>query len=191
MKMKMKMKKVIYFCLMLSIFSIKLNAQSNSYSNSFSISPGSLFLGRLNTKFEKLSESNFTYGARTEVSFLGTLDRHIWVIPYGRFYFFNKEQNGLYAEVGAGYRMRYQKTFSRNDSYDPSDPDFFKSAPVGRVYLGTQWFVGKNSKTPFDLSLGFNIDAQNFNVPEGASVVTGLIGPLSVFSLRLQTGFAW
>jgi hypothetical protein len=142
-------------------------------------------------RYEKLSESNFTYGARVENAFLGTFDRHIWVIPYGRFYFFNKEQTGLYAEAAVGYRLRYQETYVNDEGYDPRWGDVFKSAPVGRAYLGTQWFTGKKSKTPFDIALGFNIDGQNGNVPAGVNIGTALVGPMSVLSFRIQTGFNW
>jgi hypothetical protein len=183
--------------LTLLLFIISLNeltlAQETHYPNSFVLSPGSLFLGRLNMKYEKLKESNFSYGARVEASFLSALDRHIWLMPFGRFYFFNKEHTGLYSEAAIGYRVRYSKTFDP-DTFDPNSDEVFKSAPVGRFYLGTQWFSGKKSKTPFDIALGLNIDARNFskNATEtGSGLVTGLVGPLSLINLRIQTGFAW
>lgn len=185
------MKKLLLFALSIQLFSFDVFAQDGVYNNSIVISPGSIFLGRLNTRYERISESNFTYGGRVEASFIGLLDRHVWMIPYGRFYFFNKEQNGLYAEGGIGFRLRYQKTWLNSEDYDPTVGDIFKSSAVGRMYLGTQWFTGKKSKTPFDIGLGLNIDLQNRNVPEGVNIGTLLVGPMSVFSFRIQTGFCW
>jgi len=173
---------IIYFSCSFSF------CQNQVYAHSVVVSPGSLFIGRANFRYEKLRESHFTYGSRLEVSFLDKgFDKHIWVIPYGRLYFFNKEQTGLYSEAGLGYRLRYAKSADGFSDYR----DIFKSSADARISLGTQWFAGKKSKIPFDISLGLNVDFQNKNVPDDVKIGTFLFGPLAALNLRIQTGFSF
>ena len=159
----------------------------DTYSHSALISPGSLILGTANLRYEKITKSNLSYGARIEANFLdNSFDKHLWVIPYGRLFPFNKEQNGLYFELGLGYRARYEKSENWSEY-----TDWFKSAVVARTYLGIQWFAGKKYSTPIDIGIGLNIDTQNGNLPEEAQILAGIFGPLSVFSFRLQTGLCF
>lgn len=181
------MKKILLSSFLVIFSLVTSFSQERKFSHSVLVSPGSLLLGRANFRYEKLTNSHFSYGSRVEVSLLDKgLDKHLWVIPYGRFYFFDKEQNGLYFEGGIGYRARYAKS----SDWD-SSTDYFKSAAVVRTYLGAQWFVGKKSKIPFDIGLGLNIDTQNANLPEGVDIGSALVGPLSVLNFRIQTGFSF
>jgi hypothetical protein len=187
------MKKMLTLVVLLNFYSFISFAQEKTKSNSVVISPFSLFLGRANVKYEYLRESNFTFGSRSEISFIDAgMDKHMWIIPYGRFYFFNKEQNGLYSELGLGYRLRYAKSAD----WAASD-DWFQSAPVARIYLGAQWFAGK-SHTPFDIGIGFNLDAQHIrninNKSADEQLGTGLLaifGPMRMFNFRIQTGLSF
>jgi hypothetical protein len=181
------MKKALLFIFLFSFSFLKSFSQSNSFSNSVSVSPGSLLFGRANLKYEKLTNSHFSYGSRVEASLLDKgFDKHLWIIPYGRFYFFDRAQNGLYFEGGIGYRARYAKSAEWS-----SKEDWFKSAGVVRAYLGGQWFVGRNSNIPIDIGLGINTDARISNLPEGVDIGSMLVGPLSMLNFRIQTGFSF
>lgn len=182
------MKKIGLLSMLMAFFFVGF--AQNDYSHSVTLSPGSIFLGRINTKFEKLTGSNFSYGAKLEATYVSAFDNHIWLNPYGRFYFFSQEQNGLYSELGVFYRFKYANSFDYTE-YDVAEYDYFKSAPGARFYLGAQWFTGKQSKIPFDIALGLNLDAQQFQNPSEIAPVTGLLGPLSLLSVRIQTGIAW
>ena len=181
------MKKILLFIFLSSFSFLESFSQGNPNSNSLSISPGSLLFGRANLKYEKLTNSNFSFGSRIEASLLDKgFDKHLWVIPYGRLYFFDRAQNGLYFEGGIGYRARYAKSPEWS-----SKEDWFKSAGVGRAYLGGQWFVGRNSNIPFDIGLGINVDARSNQLPKGVDIGSMLVGPLSVLNFRIQTGFSF
>lgn len=186
------MRKLIFSLFLFLLFVQVTNAQSE-YKTSVSISPFSFIGGRVNTKLELLTGKNITYGGRLEATFVQTdLDKHLWVNPFGRLYFFSKEATGLYLEGGAFYRLRY----SKNPNWTATE-DYYKSAPGIRMASGFQWFAGSSKKIPIDVMFGFNFDFGRTNLPttgpgaEAFSAANSLVGPLNVFLFRLQTGIAF
>jgi hypothetical protein len=186
------MRKLILTSFVCLLFIQAINAQSN-YKTSVSLSPFSFIGGRINTKVERLTGKNLTYGGRLEATFVESdLDKHLWINPFGRLYFFSKEATGLYLEGGAFYRMRYAKSANWT-----ATEDYYKSAPGVRMATGFQWFAGSSKKIPIDVMFGLNVDFGNKNLPSegiGADVnraANALVGPLNVFLFRLQTGISF
>jgi hypothetical protein len=154
------------------------------------ISPTRLFSGRLNTKYEKITKSHFTYGGRFEMNVTNApFDKHIWIAPFGRFYVFSNEANGFYTEVSAFYRIRYAKNDDKYSTYD-----YYKSNGGARLLVGGQFWTGKKSNIPFDIGIGLNLDLQNIknnDNPDVLSTTSSIIGPLSMFCFRIQTGIGF
>lgn len=147
-------------------------------SNSITISPFSLPFGRVNLRYEKLTDKSITYGSRVEISSSTIFGTQLWVLPYGRAYFFSQESNGLYGEVDAGFRA-------------PITSSNFNTGGVIRAYLGGQFFSGSQRKIPFDIAIGLNYDTDLQKRDELETAAFALFGPLSLFTFRVQTGFSF
>lgn len=185
------MRKIYFAFFLITFFTSESRSQENIPNASVVISPFSLFGGRLNIKWEKITSKKFTFGARYEASFMdNNLDKHIWLNPYGRFYVFSKEASGLYAEMGGFYRLRYKKSEAWTASQD-----YYKSAPGFRMASGFQWFAGSKRKIPIDILLGLNLDTGLKNFEDDPTRLSGtfnaIAGPLNAFFFRIQTGISF
>jgi hypothetical protein len=155
---------------------------------------GSPFSLMSKLRYERITQSHLTYGARFEF-FVGP---SIGVLPNGRLYFFSKEASGLYTEAACGF-VKYP---TGPDAPGYESDDFYPWSIQARVGIGAQFFAGKNNNIPIDLSLSINMDAWYLawsselsdelgDEGELAAGLAGIAGPWSFLKFRFQTGFGW
>lgn len=171
--------------------SLGQEAQDQPLNHSIVGSPFSL-MSKL--RYERITQSHFTYGARVEI-FVGP---SIGVLPNGRLYFFSNEASGLYTEAACGV-VKYP---TGPDAPGYETDDFYPWSLQARVGIGAQFFAGKNNNIPIDFSLSVNMDAWYLNWSadladdfgdegELAAGLAGIAGPWSLLKFRFQTGFGW
>ena len=148
-------------------------------------SPGSLLMGRLNLKFESSISSKKSVGIRLENLFIDNIyDRHIWFAPFMRIYPLTSSFKGFYLESDLFFRWRYKYS----SGWKPDYIDWYKSSYGLRIYVGSQTFEGLKKNTPFDVSVGFNLDRRALLYTGDVSLGSGNVAPMSVLNIRVQTG---
>jgi len=158
---------------------------SNSDSIIVVFSPGAMLMGRANLRFESKISDKKSIGFRLENLFIDNIfDRHLWVLPYVRVYPLTKALRGFYIEADIFARWRYQYS----SGWKPEYVDWYKSSYGLRFYVGSQTFEGVKKNTPFDISLGFNLDRRALIYNGDVSLGTGAVAPMSVLNIRVQAG---
>jgi len=148
-------------------------------------SPGALLMGRLNVKLESSISYKKSVGLRLENLFIDNIyDRHIWFAPFLRIYPLTSTFKGFYLESDLFFRWRYKYS----SGWKPDYIDWYRSSYGLRVYIGSQTFEGIMKNTPFDVSLGFNLDRRALIYTGDVSLGSGNVAPMSVLNLRIQTG---
>ena len=101
-----------------------------------------------------------------------------------RIYPLTSSFKGFYFESDLFIRWRYK--FS--SGWKPDYIDWYKSSYGLRIYVGSQTFEGLKKNTPFDVSVGFNLDRRALLYTGDVSLGSGNVAPMSVLNIRVQTG---
>lgn len=188
----MKKRLIIIFTACLFVFTIPKKAEAQRHDHSVVVSPMSLFLGTLNTRYEALSGKKLTIGGRLEYDIAYS---SLMILPTGRIYPFTKDAEGLYLEGSAGFRTSWGEFWE-----DWGDIAFVNFSPQVRLALGGQWFLGKKNNLPLDINFGINVDpligsfeqeGQDAGVDGGGVLLGAFLRPVSVLKFRLQMGYAF
>jgi hypothetical protein len=182
------MKKVLFFCLLVSLFSTSLFAQTGEkqtgdFKHLVGVSPFTLWHG-LRLKYEAVLTPKMTLGG-TLTGYYGGSFPGGQLAPLARFYFKGNAPEGFYAQakIVGGYHSFTGKEISGEES----KKGFM--AYGGGIAAGYQLLWGKSDKWSLDFNLGakFVLNNNEGGLASGASWV--LLGPGSIVDGMVSIGY--
>jgi hypothetical protein len=189
------MKKVLFFCLLVGLFSTSLFAQSeknsdNDFNHIVGVSPFTLWHG-VRVKYENVLTQKLTVGG-TLTGYYGTFPG-VQIAPAVRFYFKGNAPEGFYAQakIVGGYHSHTYTTSLVEQVFGGEEEETFTTrfdSYGGGVAAGYQLLWGKNDKWTMDFNLGLKFATGNPGSVSGF-LGWGLAGPGSIVDGLVSIGY--